>query len=97
MVDRHEGEDHAEACKRQMREDGEKNEEADAQGFAAWSESGILPACPVRYADCRAGILVRQATSATPQQVTAMPATESALGITPNIASSSATAKIGVR
>ena len=97
MVDRHEGEDHAEACKRQMRKYGEKNEEADAQVVAAWSESGILPACPARYADCRADILVRQATSATPQQVTAMPATDSALGMTPNIASSSATARMGVR
>ena len=39
----------------------------------------------------------RQAVSHTPQQVTAIPAIESALGITPNTASSSATAKIGVR
>ena len=36
-------------------------------------------------------------TSVTPRQVTAMPKIESALGSTPNIASSSATAKIGVR
>ena len=39
----------------------------------------------------------RHVTSATPRQVTAMPARESALGTTPNIASSSPTAKIGVR
>jgi hypothetical protein len=37
----------------------------------------------------------RAVTSATPAQVTAMPASESALGTTPNIRNSSTTAKMG--
>ena len=59
--------------------------------------AGLYPPAPLYYVDCREAAVVRHATSATPQQVTTMPATESALGTTPNIASSSATAKIGVR
>ena len=65
---------------------------SDALGFGINRQFGDHASCPVR-----SGGTGRQATSATPAQVIAMPTIVSRVGRTPNITHSSATAMIGVR